>query len=61
MQVNRVLHIFILQLSLEQIFIVVFQLKLASSNLPENLQGAPNMSFYFDPNTDIGLQTLKAL
>ena len=61
MQVNWVLHIFILHLSLEQIFIFVFQLRLASSNLPENLQGAPNMSFHFDPNTSIGIQTLKAL
>ena len=41
----RVLHFFILQcrLDLEQIFIFVFMLKLPSSSLPENLQGAPIM------------------
>ena len=33
-------HIFFLQLTLEQIFIYVFKLKWATSNLPENPQGA---------------------
>ena len=34
-------HIFNLQCRLEQIFIFIFKLKLTSSNLPENPQGAP--------------------
>ena len=34
-------QIFNLQCRLEQILIFIFQLKLASSNLPENPQGAP--------------------
>ena len=37
---NRVLHIFILQCRVEQIFTFVFMLKVPSSNLPENPQGA---------------------
>ena len=45
MQENWVLHIFILQWMLEQIFIFVFKLKVASSNPPENPQGAPGPMF----------------
>ena len=41
MQENWVLHIFIPQCRLEQNFIFFFKLKLTSSNLPENPQGAP--------------------
>ena len=41
MQENWVLHIFILQCRWELIFIFVLKLKLTSSNLPENPQGAP--------------------
>ena len=45
MEENWVLHIFILQCRLEHIFIFVFKLNLASSNLPENSQGAPVLVF----------------
>ena len=38
---NWVLHIFILHQRVKDIFIFVFKLKLLSSNLPVNLQGAP--------------------
>ena len=41
MQKYWVLHIFILECRLEQIFIFVFKLNLTFSNLPENPQGAP--------------------
>ena len=41
MEENWVLHIFILQWRLEKIFIFVCKLKLTSSNVPENQQGAP--------------------
>ena len=51
MEKNWVLHIFVLQCRLDHIFIFVFKLNLASSNLPENPQGPP--SLYYELNTTI--------
>ena len=42
-----VLHIFILQCRLEQIFFLVVMLKLPSSNLPKNPQGAPILLVFY--------------
>ena len=60
-QENWVLHISILQWRLEQIFIFVLKQKLASSNLPKNLQVAPyntlyNNIFYFYLSINQALQ-----